>query len=246
MADNAWLYSGTGVAQADSEQRLRSGFSALRSCNADGSMDMDEREGNSGMRLSERTHVRMSAMIRVAAFGIAAFVASSSVAWASSVISKNEAGRVVKKFCGDIITAKSMTDPANPANQVSPDRQPAVYRQIVTSELADLFGRAVARSLAVQAATGNKPVMGDSPWTSVADGVSDCLAGSISGTRHRPQVAIRYVLTDDVRTIVTDTLVLKKEAGEWKIDDIRYGSSTDRLRSVLARAISEGMPASRQ
>ncbi|WDD92768.1 hypothetical protein Bsp3421_002797 [Burkholderia sp. FERM BP-3421] len=170
--------------------------------------------------------------------GFAMFVASSSVAWAFSPLSKSEAGRVVKNFCGKIVTAKSAMDSADP---------PGIYRQVLTSEAADLYSRAVARSAAVQAATGGKPEMGDQVWTSVSDAASTCLLGSVSGTRSHPEVEIRYVLVGDTRPSVTNVLVLKKELGEWKIDDIRYDNSgTSGLRYRLVRAISEPISVSRQ
>ncbi|WP_157381967.1 hypothetical protein [Burkholderia ubonensis] len=179
---------------------------------------------------------------------LAMLVASSNVAWAFSPLSKSEAGRVVKKFCEKIVTAKLIADPTNPNNAVNPVNPadlPEIYRQVVTSEVADLYGRAVARSEAVQAATGGKPVMGDRVWTGVPDATSTCLLGSISGTRNRPKVEIRYVLVGDTKSSVTDFLVLKKELGEWKVDDIIYNNGSKLgLRSILAKAISELIPAS--
>ncbi|WP_157646220.1 hypothetical protein [Burkholderia ubonensis] len=176
---------------------------------------------------------------------LAMLVASSNVAWAFSPLSRSEAGRVVKKFCEKIVTAKLIVDLTNPNNAANPADLPEIYRQVVTSEVADLYGRAVARSAAVQAATGGKPVMGDRVWTGVPDATSTCLLGSISGTRNRPKVEIRYVLVGDTKPSETDFLVLKKELGEWKVDDIIYNNGSRLgLRSILAKAISELIPAS--
>ncbi len=173
--------------------------------------------------------------------GFSMFVASSSVAWASPPLSKSEAGRIVKYFCGKIGAPKPIADHA-----VDPADRPDIYRQVVTSEVADLYGRAMARSKEVQAATGGKPEMGDDVWKSAQDAASSCLSGSIAGTRSRPEVEIRYVLVGDARPSMTDVLVLKKERGEWTVDDIRYGNSRQSgLRSRLASAISEPIPASR-
>lgn len=170
--------------------------------------------------------------------GFAMFIASSSVAWAFSPLPKSGAEHVVKKFYGKIVTAKSAMDPADPSG---------IYRQVLTSEVVDLYSRAMARSAAIQAATGGKPEMGDQVWTSVSDAASTCLLGSVSGTRSPPEVEIRYVSVGDTRPSVTDVLVLKKELGEWKIDDICYGKSgKSGLRYRLARAISKPISVSRQ
>ncbi|WP_157643808.1 hypothetical protein [Burkholderia ubonensis] len=178
--------------------------------------------------------------------GFAMIVASSSVAWASPLLSKREAGRVVKKFCGKLITAKLIVDSKNPNNTAYAPALPEIYRQVVTAEVADLYGRAAARSKLVQASTGGKPEMGDEVWKSVQDGASACLLGSISGTRSRPEVEIRYVLVGDAKPSAADVLVLKKELGEWKVDDILYNNSgKSGLRYRLARAILEPMPASK-
>lgn len=179
------------------------------------------------------------------AFNIATSVVGASAAWASTTIPKDDAEFVVDKFCSKIIVDKLTADRADSSNLVGSDRRPEVYRQVVTTELADLYDRAVARSAAVQAATGDKPVMGDGVWKSVQDRASGCLLGSISGTRTRPKVAIRYVLVGETKPSVTDTLVLKRESGGWMIDDIRYDHGKHGLRSVLARAISEPISDSR-
>lgn len=172
--------------------------------------------------------------------GLSMFVANSSVAWASPPLSKSEAGRVVKKFCEKVVVTKPVTN-----NATDPADRPDIYRQVVTSDVAGLYGRAVARSKEVQAATGGKPEMGDGVWTSMQDAASGCLLGSISGTRNRPEVEIRYVLVGETKPSVTDALVLKKERGEWRVDDIRYSNGGKRgLRSRLASAISESIPAS--
>ncbi|MXN76742.1 hypothetical protein GR157_18635 [Burkholderia sp. 4701] len=175
----------------------------------------------------------------VIVLNVAAFILSPGAACASTVLSKKDAGLVVEKFCGKTIQEKLTTDRAGSNNLADPAGQPEVYRQVVTEGLADLYGRAVVRSAAVQAATGNKPVMGNDVWKGVQDAVSGCRLGSISGTRNRPEVTIRYVLVGETKPSVTDTLVLKNESGEWRVDDIRYGRGTYRLRSALERAISE-------
>lgn len=173
--------------------------------------------------------------------GLSMFVANSSIAWASPPLSKSEAGRVVKKFCGKVVVTKPIAN-----DTIDPADRPDIYRQVVTSEVADLYGRAVARSKEVQAATGGKPEMGNGVWTSMQDVASGCQLGSISGTRNRPEVEIRYVLVGEAKPSVTDALVLKKERGEWKVDDIRYSNSGKQgLRFRLAAAISESIPASR-
>ncbi|WGS47914.1 hypothetical protein LFL97_38970 (plasmid) [Burkholderia sp. JSH-S8] len=188
--------------------------------------------------------ITLKTMCMIALNG-AAIMLSPGAAWASTVISKKDAEFVVKKFCSKIIVEKPTADRVDPDNLASPADRPEVYRQVVTAELADLYGRAAARSAAVQAATGGKPIMGDGVWKGVQDAASGCLSGSISGTRNRPEVAIRYVMVGEAKPSLTDTLVLKKESGEWRVDDIRYGNIKYRLRSVLARAISEPISASR-
>ncbi|HDR9511691.1 TPA: hypothetical protein QDC03_006914 [Burkholderia cepacia] len=200
------------------------------------------REGNSEMRFSVRACAIILKTMCMFAVNIPIFIVSPGAARASTVLSKNDAEFVVKKFCNKIITAKLTVDRADPNKLVDPAGQPEVYRQVVTTELADLYSRAVVRSAAVQ---GGKPVMGDGVWKSVQDAASGCLLGSISGARNRPKVAIRYVLVGESKPSVTDTLVLKKESGEWRVDDIHYDQSKYRLRSVLARAISEPISASR-
>ncbi|WP_143155823.1 MULTISPECIES: hypothetical protein [Burkholderia] len=172
--------------------------------------------------------------------GLAIFILNSSPTWASSALSKREAEQVVARFCSTISTSK-----ADPKESVAPGNRPEVYRKVVTSALANLIDLAWARSAAVQAATGGKPAMGDGvDWKGAPDSVSDCLFRSISGTRNRPEIKIDYILVGETTSSLISKLILKKESGEWKIDDIRYGNGKSRLRSKLAYAISEPIPAS--
>lgn len=120
--------------------------------------------------------------------------------------------------------------------------RPQAHRHFVTTQLAALIETAQRLSNAAQAATGEKPPLGDGvPWKSVPDYANQCILRSVTRSHAQAMLTVEYLLVNQSQGLPgwKDTLVLTDREGPWRIDNVIYGANHGNLRAVLDNAISE-------
>ena len=119
-----------------------------------------------------------------------------------------------------------------------------ILRGVLTDELRTLIDYSEARNDTIAAAyPEDKPPLGDGiPWGSFPDYAPKCTLASTAVEGNMARVAVSYAFPEEPTADYTDTLVLKLVAhpydpatGIWRIDDVRYTTSST-LREVLATA----------
>jgi hypothetical protein len=108
---------------------------------------------------------------------------------------------------------------------------------LVTRALGAAIDEAVKKNDVIAAdKPGEKPPLGDGvPFQSLPDKPQICHAGKFSEADGKLTVEIEYIFSDTPEANWTDRLVLVKEDGRLRIDDVLYGTdnSGDGLRKAL-------------
>ena len=108
---------------------------------------------------------------------------------------------------------------------------------LITPSLAVAISEALARSDAMQAASPDeKPPLGDGiPWTSWPDRPDTCTIGAADISADQATLPITYAFEGAPDAAYTDILLLSREVGTWRINDILLADE-QRLRTVIVAA----------